>query len=154
MHWSSGPVPVPVPVHYINGRSVEMCVVVDPSPQTNVFATIVKGGEEGKLWLDNQSHGSSSTSSSDDDLSWQWPTGFWTQLRVLSERNFQVARPRMLSKLNWVQTIALGIIAGLLWFQLERKEESLHDIQGWMFFSTTYWMLFAHFGALSSCKCF
>lgn len=151
LHWSSGPhVPVPVPVHYINnGRSVEMCVVVDPSPQTNVFATIVKG-EEGKLWLDNQSHGSSSTSSSDDDLSWQWPTSFWSQLRVLSERNFQVARPRMLSKLNWVQTIALGAIAGLLWFQLERKEESLHDIQGWMFFSTTYWMLFAHFGALSS----
>ncbi|KAK6626792.1 hypothetical protein RUM44_009269 [Polyplax serrata] len=140
---------VPVPVHYINSRSVEMCVVVDPSPQTNVFATIVKG-EEGKLWMDNQSHGSSSTSSSDDDLSWQWPTSFWTQLRVLSERNFQEARPRMLSKLNWVQTIALGAMAGLLWFQLERKEESLHDIQGWMFFSTTYWMLFAHFGALSS----
>jgi hypothetical protein len=39
--------------------------------------------EEGKtLWLDNQSHASSSVSSSDDDVSWQWPTSFWTQFKV------------------------------------------------------------------------
>lgn len=139
-------------VHHLGAKkTIEMCAVVDSGAQNNVYTTIAMKDEEGKtLWLDNQSHASSSVSSSDDDVSWQWPTSFWTQFKVLSQRNFQEARPRMLSKLNWVQTVALGILAGLLWFQLEHKEESLHDIQGWMFFSTTYWMLFAHFGALSS----
>jgi hypothetical protein len=55
---------------------------------------------------------------SSDSLTATWPTSFCSQIRVLAARNFQEARPRMLSKLNWFQTLALAIMAGLVWFQV------------------------------------
>lgn len=101
---------------------------------------------------DCQSYGAGKNCANDDD--WlSYPTRFHTQFSVLSSRNFKEAKPRMLSKLNWFQTIGLALMAGAIWFQLPRTEEFLHDLQGWMFFSQTYWMLFALFGALNSCKC-
>lgn len=80
----------------------------------------------------------------------RWPSGFMTQLYALTSRNFIDAKARMLSKLNWVQTVGLALIAGAVWFQTKRTEETLNDIKGWMYFSTMYWMMFALFNAITS----
>lgn len=109
-----------------------------------------------QLWYgggDSQSNFSTTSSSECRDYDWlDYPTRFSTQFCVLSSRNFKEAKSRMLSKLNWFQTVGLALMAGAIWCNIPRSEEYLHDLQGWMFFSQTYWMLFALFGALNSCK--
>ncbi|XP_037076999.1 LOW QUALITY PROTEIN: ABC transporter G family member 14-like [Pollicipes pollicipes] len=78
----------------------------------------------------------------------RWPTSFWTQLKVLTARNVHEARPRVLSQLNLLLTVVLALLAGLVWLRTERSEHAIADFQGWIFFSTNYWMLFSLFGAL------
>lgn len=80
----------------------------------------------------------------------KWPSSFLTQLYALTSRNFIDGKARMLSKLNWVQTVGLALIAGAIWFQVKRTEETLTDIKGWMYFSTMYWMMFVLFNAITS----
>lgn len=65
----------------------------------------------------------------------KWATSMLTQVVVLTERNFIESKHKMLSKLNWIQTIVLGFISGLIWFQIPRNENTIDDIRGWMFFS-------------------
>jgi len=77
-----------------------------------------------------------------------WPTSLCTQVAILSKRNFKLALPRLCSKVNIIQTVVLALLAGFTWFQTERVEENLQNLEGWMFFSSHYWMLFVLFQAL------
>ncbi|XP_037798403.1 ABC transporter G family member 21-like [Penaeus monodon] len=120
--------------------------------ETSVFTKMGEEEDSGRSsWSEEtESEASAPSSLSEEYVDRQWPTSFLTQFKILTQRNFCVARPFILSRLHWIQTLVLALIAGLLWFQIPRTEETMHGIQGWMFFSTTYWMLFMLFNALQS----
>lgn len=146
-------------------KSLELRVVIDPNDKKvqKVYNKIVADDDSGRSSWSGTDRCSSAFSSnsyiheicvkftnSSSNENEKWPTSFWTQVRVLTQRNFYEAKNRMLSKLNWIQTVALAIVAGLIWFQVARKDNTLNDIKGWMYFTSTYWMLFALFSVLIS----
>lgn len=90
------------------------------------------------------------TSTTSDSSCDEWHTSFSTQVKVLSSRNILLARPRIFSTINIVQTITLAFMSGFVWFSTPREEPYLTDLEGWMFFSSNYWMLFVLFQALWS----
>jgi hypothetical protein len=132
-----------------NIKSMELHVVIDDEKNLHrVYSKIVCDDDSGRSSWSETDRSSTSTFSSHcsyrEDVcinlytlptNEKWPTCFWTQLKVLTQRNFFEARHRMLSKLNWIQTVALALVAGLIWFQVVRSESTLSDIRGWMFFS-------------------
>ncbi|KAI1280751.1 ABC transporter G family member 27 [Halotydeus destructor] len=154
--------------HHQLATEKEIRVIIDPSDKVQkVYSRIVCDDDSGRSsWTetDRSSTGTFSTTSSsvmssrDMELDFtsnakrksnqKWPTSFWTQVSVLTQRNFYEARGRMLSTLNWTQTVGLALISGLIWMNVSRTEESLKDIRGWMFWSMTYWMLHALFSAM------
>ena len=60
----------------------------------------------------------------------EWQTGFWLQYTTLTRRNFWSQRPRYFSKLHYGQKLFIGVIIGLVWFNLSRTEDTARDRLG------------------------
>jgi ABC-type multidrug transport system ATPase subunit len=78
----------------------------------------------------------------------KYNTGWVTQYRVLMHRALKNSRSAIFTPLNMVKSALLGIISGLLWFQLEYTERTVQDRTAYFFFTMTYWVFDSMFSSL------
>ena len=78
----------------------------------------------------------------------KYNTSWVAQYRVLIHRALKNSRSAIFTPLNMIRSALLGTISGLLWFQLEYTEKTVHDRTSYFFFTMTYWVFDSMFGAL------
>ncbi|XP_057306202.1 uncharacterized protein LOC130644562 [Hydractinia symbiolongicarpus] len=68
----------------------------------------------------------------------RWPTSFKTQTSALCKRAFIQCKRDFWDKLSFIQTFAIAVIAGLIWFNIPYEEKTLKDREGVVFFTVIY----------------
>jgi len=74
-------------------------------------------------------------------------TSWLTQFRVLMHRSMKNSRSAIFTTLNLIKSGAIGLMAGLLWFQMPYTESAIFNRSSFYFFTMTYWVFDAMFGA-------
>jgi len=74
-------------------------------------------------------------------------TTWITQFLVLLHRSLKNSRSSIFTALNIIKSAAIGIMAGLLWFQMPYTEKSIFDRSSYFFFTMTFWVFDSMFSA-------
>ena len=64
----------------------------------------------------------------------KYSTGWTTQYYILMHRALKNSRSAIFTPLNLVKSVAIGIVAGILWFQMDYTERNVNDIRSFQFF--------------------
>jgi ABC-type multidrug transport system ATPase subunit len=80
----------------------------------------------------------------------KYNTTWWTQFSVLTHRSLKNSRSAIFTTLNLIKSGALGIVVGLLWFQLGDTEMYVSDRSSYYFFTMTFWVFDSMFNSLLS----
>mmetsp|Transcript_44826 Transcript_44826/g.108777 ORF Transcript_44826/g.108777 Transcript_44826/m.108777 type:complete len:714 (+) Transcript_44826:123-2264(+) len=75
----------------------------------------------------------------------KYNTGWGLQYRTLVHRSLKNSRSAIFTPINLIKSIALGLIAGLLWFQMAYTEATVFDRSSYFFFAMTFWIFDAMF---------
>lgn len=74
-------------------------------------------------------------------------TTWWMQYRVLMHRSMKNSRSAIFTPLNLIKAGAIGLMCGLLWFQMPYTESEVYDRSSYIFFTMTFWVFDAMFTA-------
>jgi len=117
----------------------------------NAFAEDIEGGGEVN---DTESQHSSMTGN-EVELNGgmemeekKFNTSWMTQFRILLHRSLKNSRSAVLTTVNIVKCVALGILTGFLWFQMPNDETHVRDRGALLFFSSTYWIFEGTFSSI------
>lgn len=75
----------------------------------------------------------------------KYNTSWGLQYRVLVHRSLKNSRSAIFTPINLVKSCALGLVSGLLWFQMEYTEARVFDRSSYFFFTMTFWVFDAMF---------
>ncbi len=75
-------------------------------------------------------------------------TSWSTQFFILLHRSLKNSKAAIWTPLNFFKSVALGLLTGLLWFQVPHDEAHLTDRHSFIFFSITYWIFDGTFTAI------
>ncbi len=106
--------------------------------------------EQLDLSLVKETLGGSSAKPSALSTATKYNTSWMTQFGILMHRSLKNSRSAIFTPLNLIKSAVLGVIAGLLWFQLPYTERTVKDRSSYYFFTMTYWVFDSMFGALLS----
>jgi ABC-type multidrug transport system permease subunit len=83
-----------------------------------------------------------------EDTISKYNASWGTQYRVLVHRALKNSRSAIFTPVNLTKSFVLGLISGLLWFQMDYTESRVFDMSSYFFFTMTYWVFDAMFQSL------
>lgn len=96
--------------------------------------------EEYRDPISNSTHSRNSNGNPEgDDFPKKFNTSWTTQFKVLLHRSLKNSRSAILTPINIIKSVALGLLTGLLWYQIDLTESTIPDRGSFLFFAITYW---------------
>ncbi|GFH48314.1 P-loop containing nucleoside triphosphate hydrolase protein [Chaetoceros tenuissimus] len=105
--------------------------------------------EECRDLITNSTHSRNSNGHLEgDDFPKKFNTSWTTQFKVLLHRSLKNSRSAILTPINIIKSVALGLLTGLLWYQIDLTESTIPDRGSFLFFAITYWIFDGTFSAI------